>query len=67
MTPQIHCPVCDIEFSTERPSIALPFCSKRCKCIDRGRWVNEEYGLPYESEHEPPFEQEESGSEKREA
>ncbi|MGL6225803.1 MAG: DNA gyrase inhibitor YacG [Thermoguttaceae bacterium] len=58
MSPQIHCPVCDQEFSTEQSGIALPFCSKRCKCIDRTRWMNEDYGLPYESEHEPEFEHE---------
>jgi uncharacterized protein len=23
-----------------------PFCSERCKLIDLGRWVNEEYRVP---------------------
>jgi uncharacterized protein len=25
-----------------------PFCSERCKLVDFGRWVNEEYRLPAE-------------------
>lgn len=32
----------------------MPFCSRRCKDIDCGRWLNEEYGLPWESEEERP-------------
>jgi endogenous inhibitor of DNA gyrase (YacG/DUF329 family) len=28
----------------------MPFCSTRCKQIDAKRWLNEEYGLPYETE-----------------
>jgi endogenous inhibitor of DNA gyrase (YacG/DUF329 family) len=26
----------------------LPFCSRRCKTIDLGRWLGEQYGLPKE-------------------
>lgn len=25
-----------------------PFCSERCKLVDLGRWVNDEYSLPGE-------------------
>jgi len=46
----LHCPVCDLKFSPEERSMALPFCSRRCKLIDQKRWLGEEYGLPYESE-----------------
>lgn len=31
----------------------MPFCSLRCRQIDLGRWLDERYGLPYESEDEP--------------
>lgn len=31
----------------------MPFCSLRCRQIDLGRWLDEKYGLPYESEDEP--------------
>ena len=26
----------------------FPFCSKRCKLIDLGRWLTEDYGIPAE-------------------
>ena len=28
----------------------MPFCSPRCRQIDLGHWLQEDYGLPYESE-----------------
>lgn len=28
----------------------MPFCSERCRQIDLGRWLGEEYGLPLEPE-----------------
>jgi endogenous inhibitor of DNA gyrase (YacG/DUF329 family) len=36
------CPRCG------KPADALyrPFCSKRCKDIDLGRWLNEDYRVP---------------------
>ncbi len=27
----------------------MPFCSTRCRQIDLGRWFNEEFGFPVES------------------
>lgn len=41
------CPVCSRRFlldETETP----PFCTERCKMVDLGRWLGEEYGLPYD-------------------
>jgi hypothetical protein len=29
---------------------AFPFCSARCKTIDLGRWLNEEYRVPVQPE-----------------
>ena len=26
----------------------MPFCSERCRQIDLGRWMNEEYSVPIE-------------------
>ncbi|MDR1053597.1 MAG: DNA gyrase inhibitor YacG [Planctomycetaceae bacterium] len=46
------CPVCNRTFNNESSGVAMPFCSTRCKQIDTKRWLNEEYGLPYEQEHE---------------
>jgi len=29
-----------------------PFCSRRCRLIDLGRWLNEDYRIPSEEEDE---------------
>lgn len=47
----ITCPICECSFDSDH-STSMPFCSKRCQQIDLGRWVNEEYGMPIESEHD---------------
>jgi len=28
----------------------FPFCSERCRMLDLGRWVNEEYRIPEEDD-----------------
>jgi len=46
-----RCTICGKAFDPgETP--APPFCSERCKRIDLARWLDERYGLPYESENE---------------
>ena len=47
----VQCPICDAAMPadwSEYPD--YPFCSKRCRVIDLGRWLGEEYkassGLP---------------------
>ena len=52
--PPLHCFVCEKEFEPDETS-AMPFCSERCKLIDLGRWVDEGYGIPYESEEGPDW------------
>ena len=51
------CPICKIDFKLDE-SPAVPFCSDRCKTIDLGRWLDEEYGLPSmpdpEDDEQPP-------------
>ena len=39
------CPVCQSDFD-DQETLALPFCSERCRHVDLGRWLNEEYGIP---------------------
>ena len=39
------CPVCQNEFEDQK-TVALPFCCDRCRQVDLGRWLNEEYGIP---------------------
>ena len=43
----MKCPTCDkpIEWQ-DNPH--RPFCSERCRLIDLGAWVNEEYTVPGE-------------------
>lgn len=30
----------------------MPFCSDRCRLIDLGRWLHEEYSMPIERDRE---------------
>ncbi len=54
----LNCPTCGRRFEeTESPS--LPFCSERCRLVDLGRWLDERYGMPFESEHDPSEERRE--------
>jgi len=48
----LRCPVCNKKVDTEVAK-ATPFCSERCRLVDLGRWLGEEYGLPYEGDEEP--------------
>jgi endogenous inhibitor of DNA gyrase (YacG/DUF329 family) len=45
---QVRCPICDKPMQAQ--SLAelpyYPFCSKRCRLIDLGRWLDESYRLP---------------------
>jgi len=54
-----RCPTCKKPFS-EAESNALPFCSERCRQVDLGRWLDEDFGLPYESAEsdDEPFDDE---------
>lgn len=40
----IECPTCGKETAYEDNEFR-PFCSERCKLIDFGAWVNEEYAI----------------------
>ena len=39
--PRSKCPICSEPTDPEREH--FPFCSKRCRKIDLGRWLNENY------------------------
>jgi len=42
----VKCPICgkDVEFyEKEKLPPSFPFCSRRCKLIDLGKWLDEEY------------------------
>ncbi|MDP6445360.1 MAG: DNA gyrase inhibitor YacG [Pirellulaceae bacterium] len=58
---RISCPICRSRFDSNHTE-AFPFCSPRCQQVDLGRWLNEEYFVPVESEEEeePPWISEDS-------
>ena len=62
--PLIRCPICRRMFATEQ-SPAMPFCSDRCRQIDLGRWLEEDYSVPVVRE-EPEQEEDWSISEEDE-
>jgi hypothetical protein len=41
----MQCPICKREFDPQQTA-AMPFCSARCRDIDLGRWLDEQYTLP---------------------
>jgi endogenous inhibitor of DNA gyrase (YacG/DUF329 family) len=51
----VACPICRQRFDP-LASRAMPFCSDRCRLIDLGRWLGEDYRVPI-----PKSEPEEEG------
>lgn len=43
----VKCPTCGTK-AEYQGNEHRPFCSERCKLLDFGAWVNEEYALPVE-------------------
>jgi len=43
-----RCPICDRSMKAESTGELpfFPFCSARCRQIDLGRWLGEQYGIP---------------------
>jgi endogenous inhibitor of DNA gyrase (YacG/DUF329 family) len=54
--PTATCPICGKTFDSAT-SQTLPFCGDRCRQIDLGRWLGENYAFPSsrlrEDEEEP--------------
>lgn len=44
--PVRTCPICKKGVRARAENPGWPFCSPRCKTIDLGKWVNEEYRIP---------------------
>jgi uncharacterized protein len=49
----MKCPTCGKE-AEWKDNPFRPFCSERCKLLDLGRWVNEEYKVPGASVSKEP-------------
>ena len=39
-------PICDRPAAARPENAAFPFCSPRCKQVELGKWLNEEYRVP---------------------
>ena len=40
------CPICGAEVAPRSTNKAFPFCNARCKSIDLGKWLDEDYRVP---------------------
>ncbi|HET7754969.1 MAG TPA: DNA gyrase inhibitor YacG [Anaeromyxobacteraceae bacterium] len=40
------CPICRKPVSPRASNPAFPFCSDRCKLLDLGKWLGEDYRIP---------------------
>ncbi len=38
-----RCPICGKKARPRKENEAAPFCSPRCKLVDLGKWLNEDY------------------------
>jgi endogenous inhibitor of DNA gyrase (YacG/DUF329 family) len=41
-----RCPICEQPARPRAENKAAPFCSARCRQIDLGKWLSEEYRVP---------------------
>lgn len=55
------CPICDAEVKPRAENKLFPFCSPRCKTIDLGKWLSEDYRVAGEPADDA-VEAEDSGS-----
>ena len=40
------CPICKGEAAPRAENAASPFCSERCRYVDLGNWLDENYRVP---------------------
>jgi endogenous inhibitor of DNA gyrase (YacG/DUF329 family) len=40
------CPICRKPVAPRASNAAFPFCSDRCKLLDLGKWLGEDYRIP---------------------
>ena len=52
MSLMIKCPTCKKEIAYRTDNPFRPFCSKRCRLIDLGAWLEEGYSIPAAGEIE---------------
>ncbi len=42
----MHCPSCRKDAPPRAENRFFPFCSERCKLVDLGKWLGEQYRVP---------------------
>jgi len=42
----LRCPTCARPAAPRATNAAFPFCSPRCRLVDLGKWLKEEYRVP---------------------
>ncbi len=61
---KVRCPICDAPIPGNRHDYPdYPFCTRRCRMIDLGRWLGEDYriaGTPPSDSDRPPSSAEEN-------
>jgi uncharacterized protein len=40
------CPICNKAAAARGEGSTFPFCSERCRLVDLGKWLGEEYRVP---------------------
>jgi hypothetical protein len=48
------CPICRAAAAPRADNPAFPFCSERCRLIDLGNWLGEQYRVPDEKKEPEP-------------
>jgi endogenous inhibitor of DNA gyrase (YacG/DUF329 family) len=48
------CPICKRPVLPREENRGFPFCSARCKQVELGKWLNEEYRVPASEDDEDP-------------
>lgn len=64
--PARRCPLCGKAVGTRSTNPAFPFCSSRCKLLDLGKWLGEDYRIPGARPGDGAVGSSASGSEKTE-
>lgn len=41
-----RCPICQKDVAPRLTNPGFPFCSTRCRAVDLGKWLGEEYRVP---------------------
>jgi hypothetical protein len=61
-TQSVRCPVCRKASATRATNPSYPFCSPRCRAVDLGKWLGEEYRVPDRAADEREDELPDSGA-----